>query len=154
MIIGLMPGTAMAEENGAGQPAVSKAEEILSGMSQDEKISQMIIPAFRTWNEENVTDLSAVPELAEALRRHQYGGVLLYGTNVSGTEQLTRLVSDLQANNAAIEGVSAHIPYLMPVDEEGGIVTRVTSGTRMTGSLAYTDEILYERGFGLTYGNK
>jgi len=136
MITGLMPGTVMAEENEAGQPALSRAEEILSGMSQDEKISQMIIPAFRTWNEENVTDLSAVPELAEALRRHQYGGVLLYGTNVSGTEQLTRLVSDLQANNAAIEGVSAHIPYLMPVDEEGGIVTRVTSGTRMTGSMA------------------
>ena len=60
MIIGLMPGTVMAEENGAGQPAVSKAEEILSGMSQDEKISQMIMPACRTWNGEAVTDLSDV----------------------------------------------------------------------------------------------
>lgn len=137
MISGLLPGAVMAEEeSGKEQPAPSKAEEILSGMSLDEKISQMIIPAFRTWNEENVTDLSAVPELAEALRKHQYGGVLLYGSNVVGTEQLTRLAADLQINNAAIEDVSAHIPYLMPVDEEGGIVTRVTSGTRMTGNMA------------------
>ena len=128
LITGLMSGAVMAQEK--------SAEEILSGMTLDEKISQMIIPAIRTWDEENVTDLSAVPELAEALQEHQYGGILLYGSNVSGTEQLTRLIADLQANNAAIDGVSTHIPYLMPVDEEGGIVTRVTSGTRMTGNMA------------------
>ena len=110
-------------------------EEILSGMTLDEKISQLIIPAIRTWDEVNVTDLSENGELAEALRRHQYGGVILFAMNISDPEQTARLVYDLQANNASAEA-SAHIPYLMPVDEEGGIVLRFASGTRMTGNMA------------------
>ena len=109
-----------AEQKPSGEGAegaeASRAEQILSGMSLDEKISQMIIPAIRTWNEEDVTDLSKVPELAEALRAHQYGGIILFGSNVSDTEQLARLVSDLQVNNAQIEGASAHIPYFLPLD--------------------------------------
>ena len=132
LLAGLHPAMAFAAE----EKGTERAEEILAGMSLDEKVSQMIVPAIRTWNGENVTDLSKTPELAEALRKHPYGGIILYGANVSDTGQVTRLIADLQANNAAIEPVSAHIPYLMPVDEEGGIVTRLTTGTRMTGSMA------------------
>ena len=95
-----------------------RAESILEGMTQDEKISQLIIPAIRTWEGENVTDLSAVPDLAKALRKHQYGGLILFGSNVAGTEQVYHLVNDLQVNNRQIEEVSTHIPYFMPVDEE------------------------------------
>ncbi len=105
-------------------------------MSLDEKISQMIIPAIRTWNEAEVTDLEEYPELKEALQRHQYGGIILFGANIKDTEQTVRLVSGLQENNLAIKKVSSHIPYLMPIDEEGGIVIRLTNGTRMTGNMA------------------
>ncbi|MCR5733104.1 MAG: glycoside hydrolase family 3 protein [Lachnospiraceae bacterium] len=111
-------------------------DNIIAGMSMDEKISQMIIPAFRTWNDENVTDLNAFPELKEALKKHQYGGVILYGSNISGTEQVTRFLNDLQENNRETENTSVHIPYLTCVDEEGGIVIRLNSGTRMTGNMA------------------
>ena len=114
----------------------SSVDSIVAQMTLDEKLSQMIIPAIRAWNGTNVTDLSAVPALAEALRRHQYGGVILFGSNITGTEQVTRLVSDLQKNNAAIETVSTKIPYLLPLDEEGGIVLRLSMGTRMTGNMA------------------
>ena len=61
----------------------SNAARIVKNMTLDEKISQMIIPAFRTWNEENVTDLSSFPEIGEALRRHQYCGACLFGSNIS-----------------------------------------------------------------------
>ena len=113
-----------------------RVEGIISEMSMDEKISQMIIPAIRTWNEENVTDLNRVPELKEALKRHQYGGIILFGSNITGNEKVTRLIYDLQENNAQNESASVHIPYLTPVDEEGGIVIRLTTGTRMTGNMA------------------
>ncbi len=113
-----------------------RAAQILAGMTLDEKISQMIIPAIRTWNDENITDLAAVPEIKEALRRHQYGGVILFGGNITGNEQVTRLLHDLQENNSQIESASTHIPYLTPVDQEGGIVVRLTNGTRMTGNMA------------------
>ena len=119
-----------------GNDPSGKIDRVISKMSMDEKISQMIIPAIRTWNEEAVTDLQAVPELQDALRRHQYGGVILYGGNITGNEQITRLIYELQENNKKTEAVSSHIPYLTPVDEEGGIVLRLTSGTRMTGNMA------------------
>ena len=122
--------------NPADEETEKKLDAVISAMSMDEKISQLIIPAIRTWNEENVTDLGAVPELASALRSHQYGGIILFGSNITGTEQTARLVNDLQQNNLQIEGTSAHIPYLMPVDEEGGIVIRLNTGTRMTGNMA------------------
>ena len=113
-----------------------RIDDIISGMSMDEKISQMIIPAIRTWDEENITDLDSVPEIKEALKKHQYGGIILFGANIADNEQVTRLLYDLQDNNNRNEEASVHIPYLTPVDEEGGIVIRLTSGTRMTGNMA------------------
>ena len=113
-----------------------KVAPIVSGMTLDEKISQMIIPAIRTWNGEAVTDLSACPELKQVLQKHQYGGIILFGANISGTEQTARLIFDLQKNNNEIGNATTHIPYFLPVDQEGGIVTRLISGTRMTGSMA------------------
>ena len=112
------------------------AESILSAMSLDDKISQMIIPAIRTWDGENLTDLSAAPETADALRRHQYGGIILFAQNVEEPGQAAVLVQNLQANNLANEDVSVHIPYFMAADEEGGIVVRLAGGTRMNGSMA------------------
>ncbi|WP_051192223.1 glycoside hydrolase family 3 protein [Butyrivibrio sp. VCB2001] len=122
--------------NQADEEIDQNLDAVISTMSMDEKISQLIIPAIRTWNDADVTDLSAVPELAGALRNHQYGGIILFAGNITGAEQATRLVYDLQKNNMQIEGTSAHIPYLMPVDEEGGKVIRLNTGTRMTGNMA------------------
>ncbi len=121
---------------GSGSPKERKVDKIINKMTLDEKISQMIIPAMRTWNEENVTDLDAVPDLRAALQKHQYGGIILYAANITGNEQITRLLYALQENNADIGNVSTHIPYLTPVDEEGGIVIRLSAGTRMNGNMA------------------
>lgn len=114
----------------------SRVSNILKDMTLDEKISQMIIPAIRTWNGENITNLRSMPEVSEALRRHQYGGVILFGSNIIGNEQITRLLYDLQENNRQIDNVTTHIPYLTPVDEEGGNIVRITSGTRMIGNMS------------------
>lgn len=122
-------------ENDIGNESVSE-EVSVSDMSVDEKLSQMIIPAIRTWNENDVTDIEEVPELKEALKKHQFGGIILFGQNIRDTDQIVRLVSSLQSNNLENDNVSAHIPYLMPLDEEGGLVVRLVNGTRMTGNMA------------------
>ncbi len=136
LVLTMLTSTFLMTGCSSSQTPEAKISKIVSKMTLDEKISQMIIPAIRTWNEENVTDLSSVPGLSEALRRHQYGGIILFGSNITGNSQVTRLLHDLQENNRQIESVSTHIPYLTPVDEEGGIVVRLTSGTRMTGNMA------------------
>ena len=134
--VSAVPGAEDTEAAVDEAALAAEVDRILGGMSMDEKISQMIIPAIRTWDEQDVTDLGQVPALAEALRRHQYGGIILFSGNVIGNGQTAKLIADLQANNAQIEGVSTSIPYFMPVDEEGGIVVRLGTGTRMTGNMA------------------
>ena len=132
----IMAAAPFACTRGNSGTAEKEIDQVIAGMTLDEKISQMIIPAMRTWDGVNVTDLDAAAGLKEALQRHQYGGIILFATNISGNEQITRLIYALQENNAKIGGVSTHIPYLTPVDEEGGIVLRLSSGTRMTGNMA------------------
>ncbi len=132
MLIGMHSTTSLAAET----RKESAIDTIVAHMTMDEKISQMIIPAVRSWNGTPVTDLDAAGGLSAVLKRHQYGGIILFGANITGNEQITRLVHSLQQNNAVAEGVSTHIPYLMPVDEEGGIVIRLSSGTRMNGNMA------------------
>ncbi|WP_026493247.1 glycoside hydrolase family 3 protein [Butyrivibrio sp. XPD2002] len=136
LVLSILIGSFVLTGYSSSQEPEARAKQIVQTMTLDEKISQMIIPSIRTWNEENITDINAVPQISEALRRHQYGGLCLFRHNITGNEQITRLLHDLQENNRNIEGVSTHIPYLTSVDEEGGIVIRLTSGTRMTGNMA------------------
>lgn len=126
-------------------------------MSLEQKIAQMLMPALRSWGdyEHLVTDLSAYPELASALQKHQYGGVILFGQNISDTEQTLRLVSDLQSNNASgAEG--SVIPYFVAADQEGGSVARLSMGTRGPGSMAIgatgTKAAQYARDMGTIHG--
>ena len=113
-------------------------EDILASLTLEQKIAQMIMPAIRSWEGIDVTSLDAVPGLAEALRRHQYGGVILFGSNVIEADQTVRLVHALQANNAQSADAQATraIPYLVAADQEGGSVARLAMGTRGTGSMA------------------
>jgi beta-N-acetylhexosaminidase len=136
LVLALSPACALAAETDAGSQSVS---DIVASMTLDEKLSQMIIVAARTWSDgsksTNVTDLDAQPELAAALARHQYGGIILFGANIVDNAQTAKLITQLQENNKRV-GASTYVPYFTPVDEEGGIVTRLSAGTRMTGSMA------------------
>lgn len=136
----LAGGACATPQESSGPQQASRVDELISSMTLEQKIAQLIVPAFRTWEGEDnpVTDLSGVPELAEALRRHQYGGVILFGANVVDADQTVRLVSELQANNAKGDDAQATgvIPYLVAADQEGGSVARLSMGTRGTGSMA------------------
>lgn len=136
----LQEGTSPADAYTQTVFASERVEGLLDAMSLEQKIAQMLMPAIRTWEGEdnNVTDLSAVPDLASALQRHQYGGVILFGANVENTEQTLRLVADLQANNAlgTDAPTTSAIPYFVAADQEGGSVARLSMGTRGTGSMA------------------
>ena len=127
--------SAYADEASSSSKAAASQHDvagIVAQMTLDQKISQLIIPAMRTWDGTNVTNLADVPDLAAALQAHNYGGVILFAVNVAEAGQIARLTSDLQTNNAK----TSSIPYFMCVDGEGGVVTRLTTGTRMTGSMA------------------
>lgn len=102
-------------------------ENAVAGMSMEEKVGQMLMPDFRNWSGKNVT--SMLPEIEKLVKQYHLGGVILFRENVVTTEQTTKLVADYQE-------AAEKYGMLMTIDQEGGIVTRLQSGTDMPGSMA------------------
>lgn len=70
-----------------------------------------------------------LPEIEQLVKDYHLGGVILFRENVVTTEQTTRLVADYQQ-------AAEKYGMLMTIDQEGGIVTRLQSGTDMPGNMA------------------
>ena len=126
-------------------------EAILSGMTLEEKVGQMMIVSFRVWKEMpeggsegnqtvenaeeeipavNVTELN--DPIRQSLADYHFGGTLLFAENCRDAEQVARLVADLQATNQAGGG----LPLLVCADQEGGSVARLGFGTTGPGNMA------------------
>ena len=115
--------------------AQSKAEQYLETMSTEDKISQMIMPAFRYSydSENNRSNVTAITDdIAATIGKHSYSGVILFGQNTPTNENTVRLVDALQKANA----VNSRPRLLITIDQEGGSVTRLGQGTMMPGSMA------------------
>ncbi len=111
-------------------------ETILAGMSTQEKLAQMIMPAFRWYpdangEKQNVTELPA--DVADILSKYGFAGVTLFAQNTADTAKAVKLVDDMQKANASAEG---RTQLLVAIDQEGGRVTRLGHGTQMPGNMA------------------
>ncbi len=114
----------------------SKCDEILSGMSTEEKIAQKLMPTFRYFTNEN-GELSPVKEIngdiSDLLGKHGFSGVILFAQNISSAEQTVKLIDDMQTANTAAD----NRPQLfVGVDQEGGSITRIDFGTSFCGNMA------------------
>lgn len=122
--------------------------ETVENMSTRDKITQMMMPDFRNWEvdgeEVDVTSLN--DDIRSALQEYKFGGVILFAENVQETEQTARLTHDFQ--NTVIE--EDEIPLLLSIDQEGGIVTRLGTGTSLPGNMALgatkSEKYAYEAG--------
>jgi beta-N-acetylhexosaminidase len=114
----------LVKEKGERYDLIQKA---IDGMTLEEKIGQMLMPDFRKWEGENVTEM--LPQIEEQVKKYHLGGVILFRENVVTTEQTAKLVS-------AYKQASEKYGLLMAIDQEGGIVTRLQSGTDMPGNMA------------------
>ncbi|MFC0270240.1 glycoside hydrolase family 3 N-terminal domain-containing protein [Metabacillus herbersteinensis] len=108
-------------------------QTIVTNMSIDEKVGQMLMPDFRNWkkaDESKATGFTVMnDEVASIIKKYHLGGVILFAENVVETEQTVRLVDGLQQ-------ASPEIPLFMTIDQEGGIVTRLQTGTNLPGNMA------------------
>ncbi|MFL2136464.1 glycoside hydrolase family 3 N-terminal domain-containing protein [Ruoffia sp. FAM 24228] len=109
-------------------------DEIIANMTLEEKVAQTLMPDFRNWEvdgeEVGVTELNE--DIRQILADYQFGGVILFAENVVETEQTARLVYQMQASQVE----SDHLPLLIGIDQEGGIVNRLGSGTQLPGNMA------------------
>ena len=137
---GIAAATAAISATGCAEKAdESRLQTILDAMSLEQKIAQMIVPRFSfesfSSDEEYVPLTTLTPEIAASIAEHGFGGVILFADNVEGNEQVARLIDAMQRANGADEA-AGRVPLLVAADQEGGLVTRLTRGTKLTGSMA------------------
>lgn len=153
---------APAEEVTEEKSDHDKAAELTASMETRQKIAQMIMLNIRYWNDstgaetdeeqpgeeqndgEQNGDEQTEPtepspqtalseQMAALIGQYDFGGVLLYADNMSGTEQTTRFTAQLQ--EAASKDPDS-IPLLIAADQEGGSAVALGTGTDTCGNMA------------------
>ncbi len=89
-----------------------RIDQIISGMSLDEKIGQLLMVSFG--------GKEMAPHIEEILRSKKPGAVALFSRNIESAHQAAAFI---RAINKANEG---NIPLFMSLDQEGGNVARIT----------------------------
>ena len=108
-------------------------KNITQNMTLREKLGQLIMMAFRFFKDDSlacdyipVTKLN--PTIKDLVSEYHLGGIVLFKENMHTPAQIVQLVEDIQA--------AANIPLLLGIDQEGGVVTRLQTGTNMPGNMA------------------
>lgn len=119
---------AAGEQAEEPDPIAARAQELLDGMTLEEKVGQMFI--------------ARCPETdaAQLAADYHLGGYILFGRDFKDktAEQVT---TDIQRYQDAAE-----IPLLIAVDEEGGTVNRVSSNPNLRSSPFRSPQSLYSEG--------
>ena len=144
LALALIPAIVPAALATGNAPAGDEIESILSQMTTQQKLTQLMMPSFVNycatdlrWNQiapyhlVTITDLP--DEIAAFMSEYGFGGALLNGDTCSDSEQAARLLDQLQTANARSGNVGQ---LLMGLDQEGGIIARLHSATRTPGNMA------------------
>ena len=107
-------------------------DDKIAGMSTEEKLAQMMIVALRSDAENSETPTELTAPYRELFTQYDFGGVILFTGNIEETGQMVKLIRDCQ--EAAVSSAQG-IPMFICVDQEGGLVNRVSFGTTSSGSM-------------------
>lgn len=121
------------EKAGAEGDIDQQVRDILAGMTTEQKLAQMMVVALRSAEPgaEAVTEINE--DYAGIIQKYDFGGILLFGPNIVDTKQVVTMIHDSQEAAMASEQGT---PLLVCVDQEGGIVNRVSFGTTSSGNMA------------------
>ncbi|MBQ3866291.1 MAG: beta-hexosaminidase, partial [Clostridia bacterium] len=130
------PASTVTAPLSAGTTEENKASEILASMTVEEKIAQMLMPAFRYYTDGEgkkvgVEEIS--PEIRAKLEKYGFAGTIFFAQNIVDSQKTAVLIDAMQRANAAKAG---RPQLLCAVDQEGGVVARIGRGTRMPGNMA------------------
>ena len=128
-----------AQEGGTAQASADEAaddpeiRELISQMTTEEKLSQMMIVTLRSdvSNTEIVSEISK--DYTDLIQKYDFGGIILFAGNIVDPAQTVTLIHDCQ--EAAVSSAQG-IPMFVCVDQEGGRVNRVSFGTTGSGNMA------------------
>ncbi|MBG6241646.1 MAG: glycoside hydrolase family 3 protein [Candidatus Symbiopectobacterium sp. Dall1.0] len=95
-----------------------EVQQILHAMTLEEKIGQKIMLDFRLWQQQDMIEPNSI--IANLLRVHNIGGVILFANNLKNKEQIKALTSWY----ASLESLSG-VRLFIGTDNEGGNVFRL-----------------------------
>ncbi len=95
---------------------IDPIEEMIKGMTLDEKIGQLFIIDVQNDTSGNAI-LAVNEEVKEKIIKYKVGGIILFKGNISTKEQIISFISSMQD--------LSDIPLFIGVDEEGGKVSRI-----------------------------
>ncbi|MGP4081046.1 beta-N-acetylhexosaminidase [Pseudalkalibacillus sp. R45] len=104
----------------------AEIEAYMDQMTMEEKVGQLLMPAIREFDEVPVTEMN--DELKELLDTYQPGGIILFRENVRSRQQVKQLNGALQQES--------EVPLLISIDQEGGLVTRLSYFPELAGNMA------------------
>lgn len=101
-------------------PETQQAMDFVAGMTLEQKIAQMfVITPEALTGYPNVT--AAGDTTKSCYQQKPVGGIIYLEENLLGSEQTTKMLTDMQA----IAKETTGLPAFLSVDEEGGSVTRI-----------------------------
>lgn len=118
-------------------PAVPDLEALLSRMSLEDKVGQLMMVGF--------PGKAVDPAITELVRGYRVGGVCVFGRNIASAAQIGRLNDEVRAL------LADSIPPFIAVDQEGGNVVRLSDGNlvlpgNMVLGASRQPELAYEAG--------
>ena len=113
--------------------ADAEIREIIAGMTAEQKLAQMMIVGLRSDGNNTHTATEINQDYADLIRKYDFGGIILFSGNIAETAQTVTMIHDIQETSL---GSDTGIPMFICVDQEGGMVNRVSFGTATSGNMA------------------
>ncbi|GMQ63603.1 glycoside hydrolase family 3 protein [Vallitalea maricola] len=113
-----------------------KIEEMIDGMTLEEKIGQMFMIDADSLNNAPLTVLDDFGR--EVINKYKLGGVIFFKNNIDTITQTEKLISDIQE--------ASSIPLFISVDEEGGIVSRIAKNPNMHATVLPNNKVIGDTG--------
>lgn len=97
-------------------------ENHMKSMSIEQKVGQLLMPAFRQSAYDEEVD-QYIDSMETAIKKYHIGGIVLFKENIKTKNQVQELIDQLQK--------ASEIGLFIAVDEEGGLVSRISSNPEM-----------------------
>lgn len=106
---------------------------IIANMTIEQKLAQMMIIAIRYEPDTSKGITKLTKAYKKLLKKYDFGGLIMYANNMTDINQTVTMIREAQS--ASMKSANG-IPMFICVDQEGGLVNRVSFGTTGSGNMA------------------
>ena len=106
---------------------------IIANMTIEQKLAQMMIIAIRYEPDTSKGITKLTKAYKKLLKKYDFDGLLMYANNMTDINQTVTMIREAQS--ASMKSANG-IPMFICVDQEGGLVNRVSFGTTGSGNMA------------------